>query len=336
MAKSKRPTIHEVSRLSGVSVATVSRVIHGETGRFSPQTEARVREAMSRLNYEPDLLAQGMRRQTLPIVGVIMPDILDDSMALMMRTVQEVLFERNYSTVFFNSDESGTKSQRYLDILHAQHAAGVIYVPDRDGADLETYGMPVLCFDRTPDFPDERVGTCIVQNNREAAREAVLWMADCGCRRIAVLGDRFHIPMHTQRLRGALEAMEERSLECVATIGVDPQKTSEAVVALTEAIDGGMELDGVFCTSVRLTVGAMSAIKAKDRTADIRVAGYGVHRLYRYGLINYMAIYEPIREMAIAAANGILALIRGEAVPERQVFPSRCLYTDEDARSLLS
>ena len=61
MARQKRPTIQEVSRLSGVSVATVSRVLHGESGRFSSQTEQRVREAMAALNYAPDMLAQGMR-----------------------------------------------------------------------------------------------------------------------------------------------------------------------------------------------------------------------------------------------------------------------------------
>ena len=45
MARQKQPTIQEVSRRSGVSVATVSRVLHGESGRFSPDTEKKVREA---------------------------------------------------------------------------------------------------------------------------------------------------------------------------------------------------------------------------------------------------------------------------------------------------
>ena len=49
MARQKQPTIQEVSRRSGVSVATVSRVLHGESGRFSPDTEKKVREAMAEL-----------------------------------------------------------------------------------------------------------------------------------------------------------------------------------------------------------------------------------------------------------------------------------------------
>ena len=334
--RSGRPTIREVSRLSGVSVATVSRVLHGQTGRFSAETEERVREAMDRLNYEPDLLAQGMRRQALPVVGVIMPDILDDSMALMMRTVQEVLFERNYSTVFFNSDESRDRSQRYLDMLHAQHAAGVIYVPDRDGDDLETHGMPLICFDRMPASALSARSVRIVQSNYESARDAALWMAESGCRRVVVLGDRYHIPMHTLRLQGALDGLRACEAECAGVLGVDPQKTSEAVIEVARAIDGGMSFDGIFCASVRLTVGAMSAIRERNLEDSIRVAGYGVHRLYRYGLIDYMAIYEPIREMAVAAANGMLAMIRGEAIPEEQVFASRRLATREDALSTIS
>ena len=88
MSTDKRATIREVSEYSGVSIATVSRVIH-QNGRFSAETEKRVRDAMAALHYEPDVIARGMRMQAMPTVGVIVPDILDDGMALMMRTVQQ-------------------------------------------------------------------------------------------------------------------------------------------------------------------------------------------------------------------------------------------------------
>ena len=142
--------------------------------------------------------------------------------------------------------------------------------------------------------------------------------------------------IHTLRLQGVLDGLRACEAECAGVLGVDPQKTSEAVIEVARAIDGGMSFDGIFCASVRLTVGAMSAIRERKLEDSIRVAGYGVHRLYRYGLIDYMAIYEPIREMAVAAANGMLAMIRGEAIPEEQVFASRRLATREDALSTIS
>ena len=333
MARQKQPTIQEVSRRSGVSVATVSRVLHGESGRFSPDTEKKVREAMAELNYAPDLLAQGMRRRTLPVVGVVMPDILDDNMALMMRTVQQVLFERNYSTVFFNSDESCEKTQRYLDLLHAQHAAGVIYVPDRDYRPMHWHGMPSLCFDRVPPAPDDGRAVMIVQNNTETAAQVIRWMAESGCRSVALLGDRYGIPMHDLRMKGAMDEIAARNLTLAGVLRVDPQKTTEAVRAMTEALEEGMRFDGIFCTSVRLTVGAMSALKANDLLERVKVAGYGEHRLHRYGLIDDMAVYEPIREKSLAAAHTMLELISGGEVPCRQVFEARCLAEPKGSTS---
>ena len=98
-------SIQEVSRLSGVSMATVSRVIHQKDGHFSQATGQRVREVMQRLNYVPDAVAQGMRMQFMPIVGIIVPDIMDENYALMVRTIQSELYTLGYTTIIFNSNE---------------------------------------------------------------------------------------------------------------------------------------------------------------------------------------------------------------------------------------
>ena len=55
------------------------------------------------------------------------------------------------------------------------------------------------------------------------------------------------------------------------------------------------------------------------------MAGFGMHRLYLYGLIDYMAVDEPITEMAVAAADAIVRLVQGEDVPREQRFAARCM-----------
>ena len=325
MKESKRPTIREVSQRCGVSIATVSRVIH-HNGRFSPETEKRVLQAMEELRYEPDMIARGMRTQAMPTIGVIVPDIMDDSMALMMRTVQTGLFEQGYSTVLFNSSEDGAKSQRFIDTLHGQHAAGLIYVPDSCRSAEEFHRMPVVFFDRAPERLPDAPCALLAQNNAGCAQEAVSWMIGAGCRRIAILGDRQGISVHRERMEGAQRALVAAGLESAAVVRVDPQRTSEAVQAFDALLDSGAALDGVFCTSVRLTVGAMSALHARGISQDrLRVAGFGMHRLYLYGLIDYMAVDEPITEMAVAAADAIVRLVQGEDVSREQRFAARCM-----------
>ena len=74
----KRPTQVDVARLAGVSRATVSYVINGQTnGRvaISPETQQRVLEAVAELGYEPDAQAQALRSGSTHTIGIIIPDI---------------------------------------------------------------------------------------------------------------------------------------------------------------------------------------------------------------------------------------------------------------------
>jgi LacI family transcriptional regulator len=74
----KRPTQVDVARLAGVSRATVSYVINGQTnGRvgISPETQQRVLDAVAELGYVPDAQAQALRSGSTNTIGVIVPDI---------------------------------------------------------------------------------------------------------------------------------------------------------------------------------------------------------------------------------------------------------------------
>lgn len=74
----KRPTQADVAREAGVSRATVSYVVNGQTdGRIpiSEDTRLRVLEAIEELDYEPDARAQALRSGNTKTIGVIIPDL---------------------------------------------------------------------------------------------------------------------------------------------------------------------------------------------------------------------------------------------------------------------
>src|SRR5690348_14006297 len=74
----KRPTQADVAREAGVSRATVSYVVNGQTeGKIpiSEDTRLRVLEAIEELDYEPDGSAQALRSGSTKTIGVIIPDM---------------------------------------------------------------------------------------------------------------------------------------------------------------------------------------------------------------------------------------------------------------------
>lgn len=56
-----RPTVHDVAREAGVSLATVDRVLNARSG-VRPATARKVEEAMAKLRYERDIAAANLSK----------------------------------------------------------------------------------------------------------------------------------------------------------------------------------------------------------------------------------------------------------------------------------
>jgi LacI family transcriptional regulator len=319
LSKDQRVSMREVSRLSGVSIATVSRVIH-KSGRFSPETEERVRRVMERLNYMPDAVAQGMRMHSMPIVGIIVPDIMDENYALMVRTLQRELYASGYSASIFNTNEDSALASHFVGMLKTQKARGLVYVPDRNGGDVDPQGLPLVYFDRRPHEAAPENSVVVECDNFGGARSAVAHLVSGGRRNVALLSENKDISSHRERIRGYQAALREAGLEPGRKYLVDSQRTTEAIALLQGAFEHGAPFDAVFCTSIRLTIGALSVLhNAGIPRRDVEVLGFGEHRLHRYGLLPYLAIREPIETMAVAAAAQLMAMMNGQR-PEQAVI----------------
>ena len=74
MKNNKKISIKEIAELSGVSVATVSRVINNN-GRFSEETRKRVLDIIEKYDYTTNMAAKSLRVSKSNTIGVIVPDI---------------------------------------------------------------------------------------------------------------------------------------------------------------------------------------------------------------------------------------------------------------------
>ncbi|MGH3265104.1 MAG: LacI family DNA-binding transcriptional regulator, partial [Trebonia sp.] len=114
-------TLYDVARRSGVSIATVSRVLHGQAP-VRETTRARVRAAIEELGYVPDGAAQSLARNRKDVIGLVCvehvglkPDQYDiEAMSLLfydevMRGVESRVRDLSWSLLitFLREDESG-------------------------------------------------------------------------------------------------------------------------------------------------------------------------------------------------------------------------------------
>ena len=120
----KTYTIKDVANIAGVSPAAVSRYMND--GSLSEEKREKIREAIRKTGYRPNLMAQSMRTGKGGQIGVIVPKIHSDSVSQIMAGISDTLTERNYLTMLGSTEGSRDMELRYLENMQNSQVAGII------------------------------------------------------------------------------------------------------------------------------------------------------------------------------------------------------------------
>lgn len=89
----KKTSIKDIAKLSGVSVATVSRVIN-DNGRFSEETREKVLAVIKETNYQMNFSAKSLRMNKSFSVGILVPDISNYFFSSVVQQIEAILFDQ--------------------------------------------------------------------------------------------------------------------------------------------------------------------------------------------------------------------------------------------------
>lgn len=307
----KRLTVREIADLAGVSVATVSRVIN-QNGRFSPETEERVKRVIREHHYQPNQLARGLRVNKARAIGVIIPDITNALFAQITLEIQKRLLEREYLTLICNTDEMAELERKQLRMLYAQQVSGIIYV---SGGLDEPWdeSVPTVFIDRKPLQSRGKNCVFIESDNETGGRLAAAELLERGCKRIALITYDEGISTYGCRGRGFREAAREAGVECrKRRVGAVTQEAG--FDAMRDLLAGDGEIDGVFCASDALAIGAVqycceAGVKIPER---MRIVGFDDVPQCQMIYPALTSVHQSVADFARIAVRTILAQIDGE------------------------
>lgn len=94
-------TIKDVARVCNVSPSTVSNVLNGKP-KVSNEKKKQILEAMESIGYQPNIIAQGLRRQKTKTIGIIVEDITQFTTPEIIEGVMSTCEEMGYKTVVKN------------------------------------------------------------------------------------------------------------------------------------------------------------------------------------------------------------------------------------------
>lgn len=215
MAKT-RPTITDVARDSGVSIATVSYVINNGPRNVDSDTKARVQASMGRLRYYPNTIARALTNKRLNAIGVVFPhpypSVFTDPYftSLMDGIVQEAARRHQNVMLYTGLEWNGNDS---LPAFRDRRVDGLILIAMLTDSTI----VPALVEAELQfvQINGQTAGAAVSNvdiDNCQAVREVIGHLAGLGHRRIALLGGQMTSPSTVPRLEGYIQGMQEHGL----------------------------------------------------------------------------------------------------------------------------
>jgi len=251
-------SIKDVAKAAGVSTATVSRVL-ANNAPIRPETRERVLEAIAALDYRPNLIARSLRAQKSAKIGLVVSDIRNPFFTAIGRAVEDAAYEKGYSVLMCNTDENPEKENMYLNILHDESVAGVIFSPTHQfSTAVKTFNSktPFVIIDRAIDTDEADM---VLLDNVGAAHELTAHLVDNGYRKIAGLFGNASTTGKERQL-GFQNALEEHGLSPAAVRFIAP-RIKHGFDTTLELLSQADRPDALFTSNSLLTAGAFQAIK---------------------------------------------------------------------------
>ncbi len=117
--------IYDISKKAGVSIATVSRVINGNS-YVSEKTRRKVMEVIEECGYTPNAFARGLGLNTMKTVGIMCADSSDPYIASAIFYLQQTLRQNDYDALLCCTGYELENKQKYMELLLSKRTDAII------------------------------------------------------------------------------------------------------------------------------------------------------------------------------------------------------------------
>ena len=264
-------TIYDISEKAGVSIATVSRVLKGNTN-VKPKTKKRVMDVIEEYGYTPNAFARGLGLNTMNTIGILCADSSDLYLAKAVYYIEQHLRENGYNSILCCTGYDLENKKSSLDLLLSKRVDSVVMVGSnfitgntednkyiRDAAEQ----MPIMLLNADFDYPNVY---CTLCDDYKSMLEATQSLLNSGLRKILYLYNS-HSYSGLKKLSGYQAAMLQSDLqfkkECMQFYQGERENIDAIADFLTELDQNGLSFDAVVASDDILAMGAMKYSKRK-------------------------------------------------------------------------
>lgn len=325
----------DIARRAGVSQATVSRVLSGNT-KVRAETREKVLQVVKDLGYQPNVFAQAMKTRLSGTIGVVVSRMTNPIVPEILLRLANRLTSHGRRMIVWNTDTEGDEG--VVNAIRQNVIDGLIFTaaghqPGAMAIALDA-GMPIACINRHVEGAacDQIVGA-----NFEGGKMIGDYLLASGRKRIAMINgplDRSTLADREKGLRHSLDAAGSSLQDTTyASANFEHDAFRELAIRMMDQPDPP---DAIACGNDVIAFAVLCGLRAVGCAVpdDVWVTGYDGIEMTGWDVFDLTTICQPLDEMTNAAIDCLLNRIgRNKSDPQMLRFDSELIVRGTTANT---
>lgn len=313
-------TIKDISRIAGVGVSTVSRVLNNHPD-VKDETREKVLEVIKDVKYIPNNSARNLKRNGTNSIGILIKGIHNTFFSKMIKSIEEKITEKHYSMILHYNKTKLSDFEVAIQFIKEKKLKGLICLGgefhDVDNTQLKNLNTPiVIASTNIPEHMDKKYFSSVVIENEKSAFNAVDYLCKLGHKKIGIIttGEKDK-SIGQLRLQGYKRSLLQNQIQYDPSLTEIGTYTFESGFnAMNKILDKNLDMDAMFVTTDIMAIGAAKAILSRGLKIpeDISIVGFDGIEYSKYFHPSITTIRQPAEGIGEKSIKIIFDLIKNK------------------------
>ncbi len=274
-------TMKDIANELGVSVATVSRALK-DSPRISEAQRERIKAYARERNFSPNVLAETLRRSKTAspkVIGVIVPQLTHYYFSSILSGIAEQAASNDYHILVAQSQEQFELEKKICESFMTHRVCGVIVSQAKDTVNYDHFRrlidaqIQLVFYDRICTGIN---ASRVVVDDYQGAFNAVSYLIESGCKRIAYYGATRGLEILKNRYNGYRDAILKHGMTVDDALTIPCETRADAEALTPEVLSREDRPDAFFAVNDDTAIGILYTAKRMGFRVpeDVSICGY--------------------------------------------------------------
>lgn len=327
--------VNKIAQATGVSPATISRVIH-HPEQVSPEKREQIEKLLLEQGINLKEMMRSQLEKTKRIITVVIPSIVNPFYYKILKGIESSAASHNFEVVIYQNTITASNLDLFLNVVEMTNTRGVVCLSrrlDTDVADRIFDAVPMV---QCGEYNTESKAPYVSINDFGAAKGAVEYILNMGYEKVAFINGPLSFNYAKERLRGYEDAIANHNLSIPRSwkISLPDVAFDLGYSAACQLLGSEDRPNAIFCSA---DVFAASVIKAANRFSiripeELGVVGFDNIDLAAVTIPGITTINQPSFQTGFTAAESLFEIIHSSTIPRSILLDTELISRESIAR----